>query len=75
MDDFKIPQHVPQDLLLIHDLVADSLSSSIKWQKTATDPIDHSIDSSDDSDNASEDEIEANLMVDADEIDALAPKS
>ena len=59
--DFKSPHTIPQDLLLIQDLVG--LPSDLKSPISA-DTADDSIDSSgsEDNEDASEDEIEAYLM-------------
>lgn len=65
MDAFKIPQNIPQDLLLIHDIIGVSVPEYILASAKSQKPLDLSeddcIDSSD-SDNASEDEIEADLI-------------
>jgi hypothetical protein len=57
---FKAPHSIPQDLLLIHDLIGDAFRHEALHE--------NSISSSDDSDtdsHASEDEIEAELMKNA----------
>jgi hypothetical protein len=63
MSDFRVPVHLPQDLLLIHDLVGElevpkPIVSNPRELPTL---VDDCIDSSD-GENASEDEIEANLV-------------
>jgi H/ACA ribonucleoprotein complex non-core subunit NAF1 len=65
MADFKVPQSIPQDILLIHDIIGVTnetpLPSSQKLA-LATTLTEDSIDSSDDDNNASEEEIEADLI-------------
>jgi H/ACA ribonucleoprotein complex non-core subunit NAF1 len=69
---FKIPDHIPQDLLLIHGFIGESTLP--KFQKLAlASPNVDCIDSSD-SDNASEDEIEADLMVATGDNELIVPK-
>lgn len=73
MDGFKLPGSIPQDLLLIHDLVAESLppppTAPTKLQE------EDCIDSSgDETDIASEDEIEAELLVKTEETDMANEK-
>lgn len=77
MDTFKVPQNIPQDLLLIHDIIgvlAPELPPppSIKSQKVVQLAEDDSIDSSD-SEIASEDEIEADLIPVHDEDENSKP--
>lgn len=63
-NNFKAPHSIPQDLLLIHDLIGDAFQPS----QTHDALHKNSISSSDDSDtdsHASEDEIEAELMKNA----------
>jgi hypothetical protein len=72
MDDFKAPFDIPQDLLLIQDLVADyrpprPSATSVVAKLQSTDP-DYDIDSSSDEDgdgNDSENEV-MNLVLEAD---------
>ncbi|KAG6814151.1 hypothetical protein H0H92_002146 [Tricholoma furcatifolium] len=67
MDAFKIPPTIPQDLLLIHDIIGvPSTVPSSNIVKKAVEAADDSIDSSG-SELESEDEIEADLMALADE--------
>ncbi|KAG5637656.1 hypothetical protein H0H81_003733 [Sphagnurus paluster] len=70
MDAFKLPQNIPQDLLLIHDLIGVTAPPvrMIRPEKIAD--SDDCIDSSD-SDNASEDEIAADLTALNDEDELL----
>jgi hypothetical protein len=60
MDGFKAPEQTPQDLLLIHDLIAISPVPSTQFLEPSI-PIDDNIASSG-SENDSEDEI-VNLVV------------
>ncbi|KAG6910493.1 hypothetical protein DXG01_009912 [Tephrocybe rancida] len=67
MDAFRIPQTIPQDLLLIHDIIGVAPTAPAvpnKFQNTQA--ADDCIDSSD-SENGSEDEIEADLTTINDE--------
>ena len=63
MSDFQVPVHLPQDLLLIHDLVGELevpkpiVPNPRKLPTLVNDCIDSS-----DSENASEDEVEADLV-------------
>ncbi|KAG6817931.1 hypothetical protein H0H87_012399 [Tephrocybe sp. NHM501043] len=70
MDTFRVPQTIPQDLLLIHDLigVVPPVSVIPAKSQTTVQPDDDCIDSSD-SENGSEDEIEADLTAINDEDD------
>lgn len=65
MDEFKVPQSIPQDLLLIHDIIGITKNTPVLTpsQKLVVSSTKDSIDSSDDDENASEDEIEADLIV------------
>ncbi|KAG5647738.1 hypothetical protein DXG03_008461 [Asterophora parasitica] len=80
MDAFKVPHNIPQDLLLIHDLIGVPTPpppSALRPQKIVEDASDDCIDSSD-SEIASEDEIEADLTAindDEDELPKSAPES
>jgi hypothetical protein len=56
-DDFKVPQSVPQDLLLIQGFVGAPLPTA-----ATTSVLDDSISSSSEEDEASEEEIAANLI-------------
>ncbi len=63
-DNFKAPGSIPQDLLLIHDLIGDTLQPSHNREAVQEDI---SSSSSDTDSLASEDEIEAELMKNATE--------
>lgn len=70
---FKIPQGVPQDLLLIHEIIG-APAPPLATQIGAIDPTTvDDIDSSD-SENGSEDEIEADLLVSKPEVDERVVK-
>jgi H/ACA ribonucleoprotein complex non-core subunit NAF1 len=57
---FKIPSSIPQDILLIQDLVGPIIPSTQPVTSSETDPVD-SIDSSGESTDSVE-EVEANLI-------------
>ncbi|KIL71545.1 hypothetical protein M378DRAFT_182941 [Amanita muscaria Koide BX008] len=61
MDDFRVPHSIPQDLLLIQELVGGSLQPSHPTHATQHEDISSSSESDNDS-IASEDEIERELM-------------
>lgn len=63
---FKAPGSIPQDLLLIHDLIGDTLQLSHNREEVQEDI---SSSGSDSDSLASEDEIEAELMKNATEDD------
>jgi len=65
---FKLPEIMPQDLLLIHDLVegSDVPARPKNYSRPLTKPDDECIDSSD-SDDASQVEVEADLLIKGDE--------
>ncbi|KDQ63234.1 hypothetical protein JAAARDRAFT_168836 [Jaapia argillacea MUCL 33604] len=67
--DFKVPSSIPQDLLLIHDLVGHV---PVPVRPTSKTEDDDCIDSSDDgtSDTDSEDEVLANLSLEGREVDS-----
>lgn len=64
MDNFKVPQHIPQDLLLISEFID---VPDEKPKKLVVKQQDDDIDSSGSDSNASEDEIEADLIAVEDE--------
>jgi hypothetical protein len=57
---FKIPSAIPQDILLIHDLIGPLIPPTQSLTLPATDP-DDSVDSSGESTDSAE-EVEANLL-------------
>lgn len=68
-DNFKAPGSIPQDLLLIHDLIGDSFQPPQTRESVHENIVSSSTDSDTDSYCASEDEIEAELMKNATEDD------
>lgn len=68
---YKVPSHIPQDLLLIHDLVGRDVPSSSSTlpasDKVKIKAKEDSIESSGDEGFDSEDEVEANLLQEEDE--------
>jgi len=62
---FKVPERIPQDILLIRDIVGHIPPPKAAFPKDVRDPIDSSDDSiaSSSSEIDSEDEVEAGLLV------------
>lgn len=71
MDNFKVPQNIPQDLLLISEFID---IPDEKPKNLVVKQQDDDIDSSGSESNASEDEIEADLIAVEDE-DSVVVKS
>ena len=71
MNNFKVPQNIPQDLLLISEFID---VPEEKPKNLVTKQQDDDIDSSGSDSNASEDEIEADLIAVEDE-DSVVVKS
>jgi H/ACA ribonucleoprotein complex non-core subunit NAF1 len=80
MSEFKLPNSIPQDLLLIQELVGapeppKAPVVQAKDEDSSSDSDDISSSGSED-DEDSEDEVAANLVVDgADDSDSASPKS
>lgn len=71
MNNFKVPQNIPQDLLLISEFID---IPDEKPKNVVVEQQDDDIDSSGSDSNASEDEIEADLIAVEDE-DSVVVKS
>jgi len=72
---FKVPETIPQDILLIRDIVGDIPPLKPDLQKDVRDSIDSSDDSiaSSSSEIDSEDEVEAGLLVPDEEPSTRVP--
>lgn len=80
MAEFKVPGGIPQDLLLIQELIGPVEQPSVKVEEKQvlsenSDDISSSGSESEDGGNDSEDEVMANLLVTGEESENASSKS
>lgn len=78
---FKVPESIPQDLLLIHDLIGEIPAQPTTRNRSNGPPVVHTEVDDDDEINSSgnegdsEDEVEADLDVKIEDDDCVSPKA